>query len=425
MTAGDAASASWETYLRSQFPAYLLPKAAAEQLSVEQATRFLAALTGKPFAFAALRNVSFLAPRLEELLGFARRIEECVRSLPSTTVTIQRSWVGGFEGKLDLRATAMLRAQGRRTEVVTRTPRRDFDLPENIVLRNVCERLLVLLDELRRASLLPDQGWGLGARECEGTLRRVLSASALRNVTSRRAAPHEVVGAATARHPYFHEAARWHEALQGVLDSEDPSHIARLVAEGALLPLDASKRFEIAVAMKLIARVSDYLTAAEPGRWVHERGLIIAGRRDIATLRSGDLAIRFFYNQAELDAGLTDLSVQHYFATNSRMRPDVTVTVNRDEEVLSALVIECKHSANKEYLVSGLRDAMLYRHEYASVLRGAVKAVLVGSGAVPGAVRRGDEVVAVTWDNWPPPEVVTEIVGVAQGRRTSSIEAGT
>ena len=47
-------TASWETYLRTQFPAYLLPESAAEKLSEEEASRFLAALTGKPSAFMAM-----------------------------------------------------------------------------------------------------------------------------------------------------------------------------------------------------------------------------------------------------------------------------------------------------------------------------------------------------------------------------------
>jgi hypothetical protein len=42
--------------------------------------------------------------------------------------------------------------------------------------------------------------------------------------------------------------------------------------------------------------------------------------------------------------------------------------VNSDPALLSALVVECKHSSNKDYLISGFHEAMLYRHEYAPVL---------------------------------------------------------
>lgn len=412
-------AATWETYLRSQFPAYLLPKSAVEKLSVEEATRFLATLTDKPSALTMLRNVSFLAPRMADLRSFVERVRVFVRALPSTTEITQRYWNGGFQGKLDLRTTTQLHAQGRRTEFVTRTPRRDFDVPENIVLRSMCDRLHALLENLRHMTAeLPDEesdtdprlGWGAGGRECEGMLNHTLSATALRNVSARRPDEHDLAAARASRQLVFQEAARWHDDLRLGLDDEDQARIARTVAEGSLLPLSKDTQFEIAVAIKLIARVSEALEHAQPGQWQHERGLVIKDRDDIATLRRGDLAIRFFYNQAKLDAGVTDLGVQHYLAPKSRMRPDVTVTIWRGGQIRSALVVECKHTESKDYLISGFKEAMLYRYEYDSVLRGAVKSVLVGSSAIPTAVHADREVIAVSWAEWPPQEVVSSVI---------------
>lgn len=408
-------AARWETYLRTQFPAYLLPRSASERLSEAEASRFLAALTGKPTAFAILRSASFVAPRMTDLLAFVSRVKELVRALPSTTETTHPHWKGGFQGKLDLRATAMLHQQGRRTEFVTRTPRRDFDLAENVVLRSVCERLVALLADLRIAKVMPDKGWSLGGRECEGALRHLLGTTALRNVSHRTVHAPDLASARSARDPVFHEAARWHDDLCAGLDSDDPRQIARTVAEGALLPLDAASRFEIAVAMKLIATVSEALASAGPQEWTHERGLIVAGRSDLATLRRGALAIRFFYNQAVLDPGPTDLGVQHYFATRSRMRPDVTVVLERGETLISALVVECKNTVDASYLATGFREAMLYRHEYASVLRGSVKALLVTGAPVSGMPRQDHDVIAVTWDAWPPAEVVASVLSWVSG----------
>lgn len=412
-------TAAWEPYLRSQFPAYLLPKSAVEKLSLEEASRFLAALADKPSAFTMLCNVSFLAPRMADLRSFVDRVRVFVRSLPSCTEITQRYWNGGFQGKLDLRTTTLLHAQGRRTEFVTRTPRREFDVPENIVLRSVCERLHALLKSVRQLTAeLPDDesdtdpghGWGSGGRECEGVLNHTLSATALRHVSARRAEEHDLGAARASRQLVFQEAARWHDDLHLGVETTDPARIARTVAEGSLLPLSKDTQFEIAVVIKMIARVSEALELAHPGKWQHERNLVVAGRRDIATLRRGDLAIQFFYNQAELDAGATDHGVQHYLAPKSRMRPDVTVRICRGDQVLSALVVECKHTQRKDYLISGFKEAMLYRHEYAPVLRGAVKSVLVGASAVPSALHADREVIAVAWDNWPPEEVISSVI---------------
>jgi hypothetical protein len=88
----------------------------------------------------------------------------------------------------------------------------------------------------------------------------------------------------------------------------------------------------------------------------------------------------------------------------------VTVTICRGDHVLSALVVECKHTQSKDYLISGFKEAMLYRYEYASVLRGAVKSVLVGSSAISSAVHANQEVVAVPWDEWPPTEAIASII---------------
>ena len=42
-------------------------------------------------------------------------------------------------------------------------------------------RILGLLTDLRNAGMLPNTGWGIGGRECEGVLRHALAATALRN----------------------------------------------------------------------------------------------------------------------------------------------------------------------------------------------------------------------------------------------------
>jgi hypothetical protein len=219
----------------------------------------------------------------------------------------------------------------------------------------------------------------------------------------------DLASARSARHPVFLEAARWHDELCTGLDADDPAQIARTVAEGALLPLDAASRFEIAVAMKLIASMSEALTREEPREWAHERALIVPERSDLATLRRGALAIRFFYNKAILAPGPIDLGIQHYFANHSRMRPDLTVTLERDGTLINALVVECKNTQEPSYLATGFRDAMLYRHEYAPFLRGSVKSVLVTAGPVPGMPRQDHDVLAVTWDAWPPVEAIASL----------------
>ena len=93
------------------------------------------------------------------------------------------------------------------------------------------------------------------------------------------------------------------------------------------------------------------------------------------------------------------------------MRPDVTVVVERGS-VRSAVVIEVKLTEDRDYMMQGLHEAIVYRWEYAEQLRGWPKAILVTSANVPGQPRAEDGVVAIGWSKWPSPDVVEGITGL-------------
>ena len=178
----------WETYLRARFPGYLLPESAANSLSADQASRFLESLTRRSDCFELVRAASFLAPRAAQLRDFvAGPLLELLRGLPSRTTTSRREWQGGYHGRLHIGDTLAMRLQGRTTSFVTLVQQRNFDLPENVFLRAVCERLLKLLVLVRKSEVLREGvGWGEALRGCEGTLRRLLTSTALREVPVRR-----------------------------------------------------------------------------------------------------------------------------------------------------------------------------------------------------------------------------------------------
>lgn len=74
------------------------------------------------------------------------------------------------------------------------------------------------------------------------------------------------------------------------------------------------------------------------------------------------------------------------------------------------MVVEYKLTDSASYVATGFHEAALYRWEYAPQLIPWPKSVLVTSAPVSGRVREGDEVVAVTWKEWPPASVVAAIV---------------
>jgi hypothetical protein len=400
---------AWEDFVREHFPAYLLPESARSALSVEEAALFLERLTGRPYELALLRAVSTLSPRMEALRAFAfEQLPDLVRALPSLTEITRRDWEGGFQGRLDLPPTLAYRAAGQHTHFVTRSRRRSFALPENVLVRAVAERLLGVLVDLRQAEVLGASGWGADAPACEGQLRHLLESTVLREVPAEPVDGHHEEAAHAGRHPCHAAALDWHRVLRRGLDDPDPAAIAAVVADGALSPLDGPTRFEIAVVIRLVKALWERIERTGGGRWVFQRCLVKKGRREVAAFERDDGArVRVYYNQAHLAAGPCDLGAKHYFGPHAgRMRPDVTVMVENGGEK-SAAVIEVKLTEDAGYVAQGFHEAMLYRWEYAEHLNGWPKAILVASKSVHGVVREGDDVIAVGWNGWVP-EKVTE-----------------
>lgn len=407
----------WEDFVRAHFPGYLLPESAASALSVEEASLFLERLTGRPHELSLLRAVSTLSPRMEGLRDFVfRRLPDLVASLPSQAEIVRRDWEGGFQGHLDLRSTLAYRAMGQKTHFVTRARKRTFALPENVLVRAVAERLLGVLVDLRQAHVTGASGWGAEAQACEGRLRHLLSSTVLREVPAERVEAIHEQAAHAGRHPCHAAALDWHRALRQGLDADDPAEIARVVANGALRPLDGPTRFEIAVVMRLLQALWERLSREGEGEWTFHRCLVQRGRREVARFERRDGAsVRVHYNQSHLESGPCDRGARHYFEHKGRLRPDVTVVVENGGK-RSAAVIEVKESANIDTLLAGLHEAMLYRWEYAEHLTGWPKAILVASSPVRGAVREGDEVIAVGWNAWVPEGVIEGLLSATAFR---------
>lgn len=402
---------NWETFVKAHFPGYLLPNSRVEPISADDAARFLERITGRQHELELLRAVSTLAPRINKLRVFVTELlPDLVRHLPSRTEVITRDWQGGFHGRLDIPRTLAHRAMGDPVRFSTIARQRSFDLPENVLVRAVAERLLGVLVDLRQANVLEEDGWSIEARGCEGELRRLLAATELRNVSLEQITPLHEQASRQAGHPAYHAALEWHTELRNGLDADDPNTIAEVLAAGALIPLKDHKRFEMAVVIRLIQGIWAKLQHVDRGGWAFYRCIVRKDRKEVASFEHPNGArVRLYYDQALLDAGACEDSARHYLAQNGRMRPDITVVVENGD-VKRAVVVEIKHSDRSEYILGGLHEAMLYRWEYAAHLRGWPKAILVASSHISGAPRKTDDVVAVGWREWVPDVVIEGIL---------------
>jgi hypothetical protein len=388
----------------------VLPASAATRLDEEEARRFLERLTGRPHQLDLLRATAVLAPRSNEIEDLASRwLPDLLRVLPSRNKVVTREWEGGFHGRLDIRRTLAAWLGGSRSTFVTSARRRDYSLPENVLVRAVLERLVWHIANLRHAGVLSNAGWGNSYVARESALRRMLQFSGLADVEKERIESRHLEAAQHARHPCYAAALRWWQVLEDGLQSTNPSRIARIVSEGALQPLARETRFELAVLARLVEALDSRLCGG--GGWKLELCLVAPDRDEVALFTAPSGArIRVFHNQAVLPPGPAELGARHYLAQTGRMRPDVTLTIEEPGKPRRAHVFEVKLSDDPGYVLSGFHEALLYANEYAAHLTGWPKAVLVASSLVPGTLRETDYVIAVDWNRWVPGEVVDGII---------------
>lgn len=403
---------AWEAELREHFPGYLLPASGREVLPREAAERFLARLGGKADALTLLLAASALSPVADKVRDFARELPLAARVLPSRTEVARVESEGHVRGRLDVPGTLRKKLAGGPGRIVSRVRERCFDLPENVLLVVTAHRLAGLLARLEEGGVIPKEtkhGWAEGFRACTERIRHALASTVLREVSR---APieafHEQAGRA-ARHPAYGLALCLHDAMKGI-DAMDAAAIARLVAEGALAPLDAATRFEIAVLIRLGRSIEHALKGSV---YKVSRALVEKERGHVFEFSSGVNCLRVHYNQVRFEElGPRDRGMRHYFGERGRFRPDITIELLQNEKRTRVVVVEVKLSDDKAYLKQGYEEALLYRAEYNDYLTGWPKAILVVSsdGAIQGTPRSEDEVIAVSWGKWVPDIVLNGLL---------------
>jgi hypothetical protein len=282
-------------------------------------------------------------------------------------------------------------------------------VPENVLLVGTASRLVGLLAKLEKHGVTTKdakEGWAVGFRSCADQIRHALASTVLCHVSEAPIEAFHEQAALRAHHPAYGLALRIHEAMKGI-DTKDEATIARLIAEGALIPFKDDTRFEIAVLIRL-GRFIERATGCTA-----KRGLIEEERKHIFEFSAGNTMLRIHYNQTLFaNRGPRDLGLQHYFGEQHRLRPDITIELLHKEKRMRSVIIEIKHSSKREYLKSGYEQALLYRTEYAHALSGWPKVILVVSceETIQGLPRCEDDVIAVSWKTWVPEMVLSGLL---------------
>ncbi|EYF00529.1 hypothetical protein [Chondromyces apiculatus] len=419
--------APWEAYLAARFPAYLLPEACHQRLPEAAAAQFLERLGGDPGQLGLLLAASLAARHAAVIEAFAlealpdllqrhaSRLDLAARaSRGSSPRPSLRTFEGRLPGRLDVQATLRQRLAGRPTRFVTRAhalladrpgdPPPPLDRPEDRLLHAAARRLLGLLTRLDAAGLREGSSLVRGA-DCMAAIGHALAHPALAAMPATPmptpAGRAEEDAAMAAPHPAYPLAARLHRALRQAEHTRDPALLAQIVADGALAPLRAPTRFELAVLLRLVEALDQALAARAPGRFHLRRTAVVQGRSEIAVLEaSGGPRLRVLYNQACLPPGPHEVGVRWYLGQQGRLRPDITVLVEVPGAPVRALIVEAKLSGEPAYLAQGFQQALLYRLEYGPALTGWPRVVMVIPGHVAASAREHDDVVVTGWDGW-------------------------
>ena len=410
----DTARPEWERSLDAVFPGWLLPHASRRSLRPAHARAFLARLSGRRDHLALLQSVGLLNAERETLQRFVGvELPALVRVLPARTTVEQRTREGGFHGRLDVRATQQLHQAGHTTHFVTRSRRRDVSLPENVLVKRVCGRLLHAVDNVVDTAG-DHHRWTAPLVPVRAGLRTLLHQTVLRDIDDvRHLRRDHRTAAGRAPHIAYATAVHLHDQLSAAFDDSSPERTAALLARGALWPLDAETRFELAVLLRLLDRLARHLRVADADSpWMLEHSLILSGRDEVARFFTADgRSLRVWYNTAPaaLQPGRRHSLVQHYL-TAGRQRPDLTLCRSRPGAPDRWAVVEVKHTTDPGYVRVGLGEALLYDHEYGDQLAGWPRALVVAPIDVVAPPSRADGVVLEGWSRWPSPEVLEGLV---------------
>jgi hypothetical protein len=100
----------------------------------------------------------------------------------------------------------------------------------------------------------------------------------------------------------------------------------------------------------------------------------------------------------------------HYLGA-SLQRPDLSIRRHVPGQRDSWALVEIKLTPSASYVATGLGEALLYHHEYGAQLGGWPQVVLVTSRSLLAPPSGEDPVVAVSWEDWADPVLVSGLLG--------------
>jgi len=326
---------------------------------------------------------------LPEVIAFVEQLPERLRHIKTESAHTKLDAHGEIRGRINWPATLAQRSQtapGDRSRFVIDERTRTYDIPENLVLKQV---LLLITDMLEAHDEWQRYGWfsdrwgphGDTVRMLDRIMRQNVHVRRIRSPTQREPTPRMVAAAAASRLPIYREAAAllrtYIDALAG-----DPEVVRQLLRLTMITPDDDDRLFELYVAFQLIrgvARVSDDTPQ------VRAR---ISAQQALARIPvDGSTAIEVYHDSAAGEQGLAFLAdvfekelsalsrTEHVLKTARTVeasyfnedpqsvrtgRPDVIILKLIQDTRTDYLITEVKFSASRDRVRQGIRELLEY-----------------------------------------------------------------
>ena len=324
-----------------------------------------------------------------EVVGFAEQLSERIRNVRTETTTVTQTQRGGIDGHINWCSTMKTRYATNpydRSLFVTENRSKDYDIPENIVLKRL---LSIIYATLRDADeyLKANYDWVTDRWQANDNIIDEFQRTVERNVHIRRIRDPEayeptermLTSAENARQKIYRDAAELLRARDNLFDG-DPDAIRSLLTQTAITPDDQAQLFELYVLFRFISTLEDFQDTQPIFQTIK------SGRNEVARIE-GKQEVVIYYDTSASDRGLSfrtepDIGdrkptraeyvqrsardvASNYFNKkfqNHTGRPDIIVLEIKSDEPLEYeyLIAEVKHSTREETIRAGIRETLEY-----------------------------------------------------------------
>ena len=386
--------------------------------------------------FESLVRLHFIL--LPEVIDFVEALPDRLRHIKTESTNTQSDVHGEIRGRINWPATIARRyreAPGDRSRFVIDERTREYDIPENIVLKRV---LLVIHETLTEHEGMQRRSWFTDRWDQYGERIRTLQRIMEQNVHIRRIrdpgpsepTPRMVADAGASRLPVYRDAAKLYRSYHSSLDG-DTDAIRDLLGQTLITPDEDDQLFELHVAFQLIRAVERYSDRSPNVRAIQSSSQALAtipinrstsvevyhdssGReRDLSFISDAGDKRPAERSRTERASIKSDEVEATYFDEPQRGdrtgRPDVIILKLVSNDHVGYLVTEVKFSASRNRIRQGIRELL----EYLTFMRNG-GSLVHSPPAIFGPRHRGLLVIDDLEDHVSPPIADQEQITILQ-----------